>query len=247
MAIRQHRVLHLGPLKVGAEVELSADNGHYLRQVVRAKPGQLLTLFNGEGGEYHATIQTLEKRSCHVAIEQFIERDVESPLHITLLQGISKGDKMDFTIQKAVELGINHIVPLLTERSVVKLDASRSQKKHNHWQGVANSATAQSGRNKIANVSPITKLSDYLQTIQPSDNCRLLLSPSANTGFNAIAENRSLTLLIGPEGGLSDDEERAAAAAGFTAVRFGPRVLRTETAAIAALGLIQGLWGDLGS
>ena len=245
--MRQHRIFHEGPLEVGIEVELSTENSHYLRQVVRAKPGHLITLFNGEGGEYSATIQTIEKRSCHVSIGQFVERNVESPLAITLLQGISKGDKMDFTIQKAVELGVNHIVPLLTERSVVKLDARRGHKKHQHWQGIANSATAQSGRNIITNISPIAKLSEYLQTSQPNGDNRLILSPSADTGFNSITKNCSITLLIGPEGGLSDDEERAAVAVGFAAVRFGPRVLRTETAAIAALGLIQGIWGDLGS
>ncbi len=245
--MRQHRIFHEGSLEVGVEVELSTENAHYLRQVVRAKPGHLLTLFNGEGGEYNATIQAIEKRSCLVAIGKFVEPNVESPLEITLLQGISKGDKMDFTIQKAVELGVNHIVPLLTERSVVKLDTKRSHKKHEHWQGIANSATAQSGRNKIVNINPIIKLSEYLQTHQDNDNQRLILSPAANTGFNSIAKSSSITLLIGPEGGLSDDEERAAVAVGFTAVRFGPRVLRTETAAIAALGLIQGIWGDLGS
>lgn len=247
MALRQHRILHQGSLEVDTEVELSADNGHYLRQVVRAKQGHRLTLFNGEGKEYDATIKVIEKRSCHVTIEKCIERNVESPLQITLLQGISKGDKMDFTIQKAVELGVNRIVPLLTERSVVKLDVRRSHKKHQHWQGVANSATAQSGRNIITNIAPITKLSEYLQTSQTSDDTRLILSPSANSSFNTIAKNLSITLLIGPEGGLSDDEERAATAVGFTAVRFGPRVLRTETAAIAALGFIQGIWGDLGN
>jgi 16S rRNA (uracil1498-N3)-methyltransferase len=154
---------------------------------------------------------------------------------------------MDFTVQKAVELGVNHIVPLLTERSVVKLDAKRSQKKQEHWQGIANSATAQSGRNQIIEVAPIISLSEYLQTSSSDTAARLLLSPSAQCGFNTISSSQSLTLLIGPEGGLSDAEINSASSAGFTAVRFGPRVLRTETAAIAALGLIQGLWGDLGS
>ncbi len=239
--------MHHGSLETGAEVALSTDNGHYLRQVVRAKPGHLIILFNGEGGEYSATIQTIEKRSCRVAVGQFIERNVESPLEITLLQGISKGDKMDFTVQKAVELGVNHVVPLLTERSVVKLDVSRRKKKQQHWQGVANSATAQSGRNRLTVVDPITQLSDYLQAVQPDDSGRLILSPCANSGFAAMPKSRAITLLVGPEGGLSDSEEKMAMTVGFTAVRFGPRVLRTETAAIAALGLIQGIWGDLGS
>ncbi|MDH3353609.1 MAG: 16S rRNA (uracil(1498)-N(3))-methyltransferase, partial [Chromatiales bacterium] len=112
--MRQHRIFHEGSLKVGTEVELSTENAHYLRQVVRSKSGNMITLFNGDGGEYSATIQTIEKRTCLVSVDQFIERDVESPLKITLLQGISKGDKMDFTVQKAVELGVNHIVPVLT-------------------------------------------------------------------------------------------------------------------------------------
>jgi len=241
--MRQHRIFHKGLLEVGTEVALSTENVHYLRQVVRAKPGYLITLFNGEGGEFSATIQLIDRRSCRVSIDRYVMRDVESPLDITLLQGVSKGDKMDFTIQKAVELGINHIVPLLTERSVVRLDAKRSQKKRQHWQGVANSATAQSGRTIIVDVAPLTPLSEYLQMGEEDKGGRLMLSPSSEIGFNAITRNQSITLLIGPEGGLSDEEERAATAAGFTAVRFGPRVLRTETAAIAALGLIQGMWG----
>jgi len=245
--MRQHRIFHEGSLEVGAEVALSTENTHYLRQVVRCRPGYLITLFNGEGGEYSATIQTLEKRECRVSINQFIDHDVESPLKITLLQGVSKGDRMDFTVQKAVELGVDHIVPLLTERSVVRLDAKRSQKKQEHWQGIANSATAQSGRSRIVNVAPIIPLSEYLQTLEPNQETMLLLSPAAKSGFNTIAQVQSISLLIGPEGGLSDSEERVACSAGFSAVRFGPRVLRTETAAVAALGLIQGLWGDLGS
>ncbi|MCW8888971.1 MAG: 16S rRNA (uracil(1498)-N(3))-methyltransferase, partial [Gammaproteobacteria bacterium] len=199
------------------------------------------------GGEYSATIQSIDKRDCQVSIDQFIDRNVESPLDITLLQGISKGDKMDYTVQKAVELGVNRIVPLLTERSVVKLDLKRSQKKQQHWQGIAISAAAQSGRNRVATVDPIITLSEYLQTPENSSVAKLILSPSSALGFNSVSRNLSLNLLIGPEGGLSDSEERAANNVGFNAVRFGPRVLRTETAAIAALGLIQGLWGDLGN
>lgn len=245
--MRQHRIFHAGTLEVGVEVELSTENIHYLRQVVRSKPGHLLTLFNGKGGEYSATIQSIEKRACNVSVDQFIERDVESPLKITLLQGISKGDRMDFTVQKAVELGVNHIVPVLTERSVVKLDAKRSKKKQEHWQAIANSATAQSGRNRIVDVSPIIPLSEYLQTTESSSNIKLILSPESDVGFNTISKSPSLTLLIGPEGGLSDAEIKLATNGAFTSVRFGPRVLRTETAAVAALGLIQGIWGDLGS
>ncbi|NOR51371.1 MAG: 16S rRNA (uracil(1498)-N(3))-methyltransferase [Gammaproteobacteria bacterium] len=246
MTIRQHRIFHEGTLEIGTEVALSVDSGHYLRQVMRARSGQLITLFNGAGGEYRATILTIEKRECRVLVDQFIDREVESSLDITLLQGISKGDKMDFTIQKAVELGVNHVVPLLTERSVIKLDTKRGQKKREHWQGVAIAAAAQSGRNRITTIAPIIKLSECLLTTNKSNANKLMLSPSAKLGFNSIAQSQSITLLIGPEGGLSDGEERAAAAAGFCAVRFGPRVLRTETAAIAAVGLIQGVWGDLG-
>lgn len=245
--MRQHRIFHKGPLEAGVDIELSKENTHYLRQVVRAKAGYLITLFNGEGGEYSATIRSIEKRDCHVSVDQYVDRNVESPLKITLLQGISKGDRMDFTVQKAVELGVNHIIPILTDRSVVKLDAKRSQKKQEHWQEVANSAMAQSGRNVRVNVAPITPLSEYLLTLKETDDNRLILSPSSSMGFNAIAKSQAITLLIGPEGGLSDTEERAASTKGFSAVRFGPRVLRTETAAIAALGLIQGIWGDLGN
>ncbi len=244
--MRQHRIFHEGPLEAGVDIELSKANCHYLRQVVRAKPGGLITLFNGNGGEYSATIQGLGKDGCRVAVEHYRKRDLESPLQITLLQGISRGERMDFTVQKSVELGVNRIIPLLTDRSVAKLDAHRRQKRESHWRGVAHAAMAQSGRNRMVDIAPITLLSDYLPTLEGGDDNRLMLSPSSSKGFGSIVKSQKITLLIGPEGGLSDPEERAACASGFTALRLGPRVLRTETAAIAALGLIQGIWGDLG-
>lgn len=243
--MRQTRIFHHGRLAVGESTQLSVENSHYLAQVMRAPLGARITLFNGQGGEYCAQLTTIHRKACQAQLLEWIDHEVESPLHTTLLQGISKGEKMDLTIQKAVELGVNRIVPIQGQRSVVRIDAERQQKRQLHWQGIATAAACQSGRNRIPEIAPITTLAEWAHDAAAGET-RLLLSPHASQGICTIQPTQQLVLLVGPEGGMAQEEVNEATSAGFQAVRFGPRVLRTETAALAALGLIQGLWGDLG-
>lgn len=212
-------------------------------QVLRLKPGAQLRLFDGQGREVEATLTLVEKRHSQVELGESINNEVESPLNITLLQAVSRGERMDFAIQKAVELGVRTIVPVVTERCNVQLSRDRAQKRLDHWQGVLISACEQSGRAFLPELAPVTDLAEALA--ENSGELKLVLDPQATTGFHDIDKPSDLTLLIGPEGGLSDEEVSCACQQGFTAVQFGPRILRTETAAIAALAVVQTLWGDL--
>lgn len=190
-----------------------------------------------------ATISSVTKRSVEVEVGQHSDIDVESPLHVTLAQGISKGDRMDFTIQKAVELGINRIVPLNTERSVVNLKGERQEKKMAHWRGVIVSACEQCGRNTLPELLPMQDLSDWLAN--SSQGTKLLLDHRSEASLTSLAVSTDVTLLIGPEGGLSEQERQSAYRVGYQGLRLGPRVLRTETAALTALAALQSHWGDL--
>ena len=212
-------------------------------QVLRLRPGGQIRLFNGQGLEHEATLTLVDKRQSRVDIGQRIAEQSESPLKITLLQGISRGERMDFAIQKAVELGVTRIMPVMTERCNIQLKQDRAQKRLDHWQGVLISACEQSGRAFLPELTPVTNLQSALTSVQ--DELKLVLDPQASTGFHDLPRSQTLTLLIGPEGGLSDDEIQQARQQGFTAVKFGPRILRTETAATAALAVVQTLWGDL--
>jgi 16S rRNA (uracil1498-N3)-methyltransferase len=170
--------------------------------------------------------------------------DREAPLPVTLAQGISSGERMDYTVQKAVELGVDAIQPLAVERSVVRLNAERAAKRLAHWQAVSIAACEQCGRNRVPEVRPVATYTAWLAAA-PAEVTRLTLSPAASSTLHDLERPRGqIVLLVGPEGGLSPREHEDAAAAGFTAVRLGPRVLRTETAAVAALAAMQALWGD---
>ena len=212
-------------------------------QVLRMKPGAMLRLFDGAGREFEATLTAVEKRRSQVSLGEPLNQISESPLQITLLQGISRGERMDFAIQKAVELGVRTIVPVVTERCNVQLSRERAQKRIAHWQGVLVSACEQSGRSYLPELAEVTSLEQALGSV--TDELRLVLDPEATTGFHDLSKPSALTLLIGPEGGLSDAEIQQAQTHGFTALQFGPRILRTETAATAALAVVQTLWGDL--
>lgn len=212
-------------------------------QVLRLKPGAIIRLFDGQGTEFEASLTEVEKRHSRAKLETQLENASESPLPITLLQGISRGERMDFAIQKAVELGVSTIVPVVTERCNVQLSRDRADKRLQHWQGVLISACEQSGRAFLPDLMPVTTLEQTLST--SDDALKLVLDPQAETGFHDLQPPARLTLLIGPEGGLSDNEISLAQAQGFTALKFGPRILRTETAATAALAVVQTLWGDL--
>lgn len=231
----------LGP---GQMLDLPPDAAHHAAKVLRMEAGHEVTLFNGEGGEYAATITHIGKNGVTVKTGTFREREVESLLNVTLAQAISSGDRMDYTLQKAVELGIAHIQPLFSERCVVKLAGERAEKRVRHWQQVVISACEQCGRNRVPEVAPIQPLTHWLGTLPPHAQ-HLMLAPDAQHNLSELpAPAMPVTLLIGPEGGLSPSEIRAAESRGFTPVRLGPRVLRTETAALAALAAMQTLWGD---
>lgn len=227
-----------------SEFVLPDDVHRHAIQVLRLKQGANIRLFNGQGMEYEAELTLVEKRQSRVRLGEPITTQKESPLDITLLQGISRGERMDFAIQKAVELGVKKIVPVITERCNVQLSGDRADKRFNHWTGVMVSACEQSGRSFLPELTAVqtysTVLSDY------NDELNLVLDPLAQKGFSELTKPVSLTMLIGPEGGLSDAEIEMAKDTGYQAVQFGPRILRTETAAVAALAVAQTLWGDLG-
>lgn len=224
--------------------DLPPEAAHHAAKVLRLKDGDHIVLFDGRGGEYPAVITGMAKQSVSVEISPKLERECESSLKVTLAQGISGGDKMDFTLQKAVELGVAHIQPIACERSVVKLSGDRAEKRLRHWRQVVISACEQCGRNRVPEVAPILSLHDWLGTLN-GEELRLTLAPGAPGGLKDLGPPAvPVTLLIGPEGGLAPGEMTAAASQGFTSVRLGPRVLRTETAALAALAAMQALWGD---
>lgn len=231
------------PLTSGTTVELDDHARHHVVQVLRMKSGEPLIVFDGKGGEYEATLDQVSKRQTTILIGLFHDIVRESSLQTSLGIGISKGDRMDYALQKAVELGISHIVPLYTEYCVVQLNAARELKKHAHWQAVITSACEQCARTILPVLQPPLDFESWLTTATGE---KLILDPRADlhlTGKHPAGT--SVTLCIGPEGGFSQEEIDLASAAGFTPVSLGPRVLRTETAAIAALAVVQSHWGDL--
>ena len=243
--MRLTRVYVDAALEPGTFVELSGSAAGHLTHVLRLRAGAALTLFNGRGGEYSASIERVRRSEVTLAVgaHQAIER--ESPFALTLAQGISRGERMDLVVQKATELGVSRLVPLATERSVVRLDEEQSDRKSSHWRAIAIAACEQCGRNRLPEVALPAQLREFLRQ-PPGESARLLLSPAATRRIEDVPRPASgVTVLIGPEGGLSAEEQADAHAAGFTAVNLGPRVLRTETAAIAALTLLQRQFGDL--
>jgi 16S rRNA (uracil1498-N3)-methyltransferase len=218
-------------------------------QVLRLKPGDALALFNGRGGQHAARLVELSRRSAVVEVGEFSAVEVEPPYDITLAQGVAGGDKMDWLIEKAVELGAGRFAPLVTVRSVVRLAGERAARRQAHWQALAQAACEQCGRNRVPDVAAPRELGEWLDGLpaDPDDaELRLMLSPRSQLPFNALpsaAPSAGVTLLVGPEGGLSPEEEKAAAARGFTALALGPRVLRTETAGIAVLAALAARWG----
>jgi len=241
--MRNPRIYHPDPLSANSRVALDDSAARHVARVLRLGVGAALRLFDGHGGEYPATITAVDKRSVEVELGNQDNVDVESPLHITLAQGISKGERMDYTIQKAVELGISRIAPLTTERSVVHLKGDRLEKKMAHWYGVIISACEQCGRNTVPQLLPIQTLSSWLA--YDVIGSKLLLDHRAEESVSSLSLTSDVTLLIGPEGGLSGQEQKTAFAAGYQGLRLGPRVLRTETAALTALAALQSYWGDL--
>lgn len=236
--------LHLAsPLSEGAQLELPGSAAHHAAQVLRLREGEAIVLFNGQGGEYAARIASLGRKSVVVEVGAFAPVERESPMAVTLVQGLSSGERMDMTVQKSVELGVHAIQPVAAEKSVVRLSGERAEARRAHWQRIAIAACEQCGRNRIPEVRPVLPVSRY---VPPPGALKLVLAPDApNRLANFVAAGaRELVLAVGPEAGFSEHEERALVAAGFQPVRLGPRVLRTETAAPAALAALNALMGD---
>jgi 16S rRNA (uracil1498-N3)-methyltransferase len=233
------------PLVVATTAVLSGAVFNHAVRVLRLKEGASLILFNGEGGEFRAIVETVRRHEASVRIEAFIAREAESSLKVLLAQGISRGERMDYTLQKAVELGVSTILPLVTERSVLNSAERRLEKRLFHWRGVVASACEQCGRNRLPPVLQPQPLKKWLAACR-NPGLGLVLQPSAAKGLRTLSRPESaITLLVGPEGGLSRGETELAQTAHFTPIRLGPRVLRTETAGAVALAALQLLWGDL--
>jgi 16S rRNA (uracil1498-N3)-methyltransferase len=243
--MRLNRIFCEGPLARGTELRLPPAGAYHVARVLRMREGAPLAVFDGSGQDFRAEIVRVTGDEVTVRLGEPTAGAAESPLRIMLLQGVSRSERMDWTLQKATELGVAAIVPVLTARSVVRLDEKQAQKKQGHWRGIVIAACEQCGRSKIPHVAAPLALRDHLATAR-REGLRLVLSPSAPGSLAGLASLSSkVELLIGPEGGLDDDELAAAQKAGFMPVRLGPRVLRTETAAVVALTVLQALWGDL--
>lgn len=236
-------------LQPGIEVALDARAAGHAIRVLRLRVGDALLLFNGDGNDYAGELIEVRKEHAVCRIHTALERPTESPLRIELAQGISRGERMDYTLQKAVELGVQRIVPLATERSQVKLSGEREEKRLQHWSGIILHACEQSGRSRIPELLPVQRLDLWLagreRRCQPQIQA-LFLDPEGDVSVGTLkAPVDDISLLVGPEGGLSPAERELAVRAGFLRLRLGPRVLRTETAALTALAALQGIWGDL--
>jgi len=233
------------PLMVGQAFSLPDSSFRHAIQVLRLNADEPLILFNGTGGEYQARITSVSKRAASALIESFSPLDTESPLHLTLAIAVIKPDKMDFALQKAVELGVNTIQPLITHRSVVRIGKEQVDKKLQHWEGIVVAACEQSGRTRMPNVQAPLTLERWLET--PFVGTRIILAPGDFPRINALPADlpTPIALLIGPEGGFTDAEVETCVQAGVIPVSLGPRILRAETASSAALALLQHRFGDL--
>jgi 16S rRNA (uracil1498-N3)-methyltransferase len=234
-------------LTTGSELRLDEERTRYLAGVLRLRVGDEVALFNGKGGEFPAVITEASRRDVVLRVGAHREREVESPLNIHLVQGVSRGERMDLVVQKATELGVHRITPVLSGRSVVRLTGDKSQKRGAHWAKVAQSACEQCGRNVVPLIDAPQPFGSWLVSSGTDDVQRVVLRPGAERTLpNLEYAGRKWQLLIGPEGGLSEAEVEQAVSAGFIPCVLGPRVLRTETAAIAALTILQDRYGDLG-
>lgn len=243
--MREVRVHTLSVLQAGAVIELDAGAARHVSQVLRMKTGAEIVLFDGRGGEYPAVIQNCSRAGVSVALGEHRAIERESPVAITLWHGLCRGERMDIVIQKATELGVVIIQPVLCERSVVKLDEKRAAKKLAHWRNIAVSACEQSGRNRVPEINQPVPFASLVETAESCAHA-VLLHPDGTTSLAAIMRKAgsSMTLCTGPEGGFSDAERAAAQTAGMSVATLGPRILRTETAPLAALAVAQALAGD---
>lgn len=233
------------PLASGHDIELPVQAAEHVGRVLRMEVGAPVVLFSGnENREYDATLATVGKRQVTATVGAARDVNNESPLSLTLAQGVARGEKMDLIVQKATELGITRIVPLLTERSEVKLDAARSEKRLLHWRAVAASACEQSGRVRVPEIVAAQPLATWLASLAKEGPMRLALLPEGTKRASELALKESAIIAIGPEGGFGERDRSALAAAHFIGLKLGPRILRTETAGLAAIAALQALYGD---
>ncbi|MDY7537772.1 16S rRNA (uracil(1498)-N(3))-methyltransferase [Undibacterium sp. 5I1] len=233
------------PLTIGASIDLPTDVAHHIF-VLRLSAGENISLFNGEGGSYVATLVSVTKKSVIAEVKVFLPEECELPFALTLAQALPEASKMDWIIEKAIELGVTTIQPLSSQRCVVRLSAERAEKKLAHWQGIIVAAAEQCGRNRLAHLSPVMDLPKWLA--QQDMHKRILLSPRADQSLADWARHhpaQSVSLMIGPEGGFSDDEEMLAIRQGVLTLSMGPRILRTETAGLAAIATLNAAWGGM--
>jgi 16S rRNA (uracil1498-N3)-methyltransferase len=243
--VRLSRVYLEAALVTGTEVALPASAANHVARVLRLRAGAPIVAFDGSGLDFHCEIAAVEGDWVRVRVGEATEGRRESPLAVTLVQAVSRGERMDLTLQKATELGVRAVVPVFSTRSVVRLDERQAAAKLRHWQAVVTSACEQSGRSVLPRVHAPLDLARYL-TESPRDGLRLVPSPGAPESLAGLGGTpERAELLVGPEGGFEESELLSAERAGFRPVRLGPRVLRTETAGIVALAVLQALWGDL--
>jgi 16S rRNA (uracil1498-N3)-methyltransferase len=244
--MRTTRIFIAEPIVAGARVTLSRQTSEHLTRVLRLAVGAPLVAFDGNGAEFDAELSALAKAGAEVRVGAARHVEPEPKLTITLLQSLARGEKMDWIVQKATELGVSRIVPVISERSVVKLDVHQAAKRREHWSGVAIAACEQCGRNRLPEIAAPVALAPAL-LMASALHQRLVFDAGADLSLTAslTVATSSIALLVGPEGGLSDLELQAAGRAEFRAVNFGPRILRTETAAIAALAVVQNRIGDM--
>jgi len=245
--MRTPRIFTAQALSAQLELELEPGPSMHISRAMRMQPGATLTLFNGQGGEYAAIISAVNKKTVTVKTGDFRNIELESPLAIHLGIAISRGDRMDWIIQKATELGVSRVSPLLTQRTEIKLKGERADKKIQHWRQIGIAACEQCGRNQLPRIEPLQTLPDWLAATK--DETKLVLHHRALRAepTNTRHKPTKVSLLIGPEGGLSDIEIGLAEQAQFQALRLGPRVMRTETAPLAAIVILQSRWGDMTS
>ena len=240
--MRISRLFVRADLTEGETLQLDEESGHYLRSVLRLKKGHELTVFNGNGHEYAAKVEVASRDGVWLLLGKSQQKNTESSLITHLGLGISRGERMDLAIQKSVELGVSRITPLITERCVVRLDDDKKDTRYQHWVNIVRSACEQSGRNRLPVIDRPCQLQDWID--QPQ-GLRMFFDPSGTTSLNRLpAPGGRVTLLTGPEGGFAERERDRSIRAGFIPVRLGPRILRTETAVLAALAAVQTLWGD---
>ena len=240
--MRRSRLYTGQALSKGDSVSLEGPRAHYLLRVLRVSAGQPVTLFNGDGRDYRGTVESARRDSVTISLQEEREVASESSLAVTLVQGVSRGERMDLTLQKATELGVSALQPIISRRVEVKLDETRLEKRMAHWRGVVISACEQSGRAVVPELAKPMDLGAWLA--EPSEARRLVLDPSGEQPMSALADPVAVELVVGPEGGFEEEELRFMTLAGVDPVALGPRILRTETAGPAAIAALQALFGD---